>query len=235
METNRIVSRDDWLKARTALLGEEKKLTAMKDELAAKRRTLPWVKVDTPYVFTGSDGEETLLDLFGDHSQLIVYHFMFGPGWEEGCKSCSFLSDHIDATLPHLAARDVSFVVVSRAPLEEFLPFRDRLGWRFKWVSSSGNSFNFDYHVSFAARDVENGHNVYNFDTHAAMSEEMPGASIFVRNDAGEVFHTYSCYARGLDGLIGTYAYLDLVPKGRDEADLDFTMAWVRYHDSYGT
>ncbi|MEM8743855.1 MAG: thioredoxin family protein [Pseudomonadota bacterium] len=233
MEPSNVVSRNEWLDARMALLADEKKLTALKDQLAAKRRTLPWVRVEEPYVFTGPDGEETLLDLFGPHSQLIVYHFMFGPGWEQGCKSCSLLSDHIDATRPHLAARDVGFAVVSRAPLDEFAPFKERLGWTFKWVSSSANSFNFDYHVSFAEADIGNDKNTYNFDTIPAMSEEMPGASVFIRNDKGEIFHTYSCYARGLDGLIGTYSFLDLVPKGRDEDDLDFTMAWVRYHDSY--
>lgn len=211
----------------------EKKLTRMRDEVSAKRRALPWVKVDEDYVFEGPDGEETLLDLFGAHSQLIVYHFMFGPGWEQGCKSCSFVSDHFDGALPHLAARDVALVAVSRAPLRKFQPFKERMGWNFKWVSSNANSFNFDYHVSFAESDIENGDLIYNFKNNAAMSEEMPGASVFIRNDAGEVFHTYSCYARGLDSLIGTYTYLDLVPKGRDEHDLDFTMAWVRYHDSY--
>ena len=233
MKPNNVVSQEDWLEARKQLLADEKKLTAMRDEISAKRRMLPWVKVDKDYVFESPDGNETLLDLFGNKSQLIVYHFMFGPGWEQGCKSCSFLSDHIDATLPHLAARDVSVAAVSRASLKEFQPFKDRTGWKFNWVSSNGNSFNFDYRVSFAEGDIDSGELIYNYDTNAAMSEEMPGASVFIRNDAGEVFHTYSCYARGLDSLIGTYTYLDLVPKGRDEDDLEFTMAWVRHHDSY--
>ncbi len=233
MKQHNVVTRDEWLDARKHLLTEEKKLVGLRDEISARRRALPWVKIEEEYVFEGSHGKETLLELFGNKNQLIVYHFMFGPGWEQGCKSCSFLMDHIGGALPHLAARDVNFVAVSRAPLSEFQPFKDRMGWQFKWVSSSGNRFNFDYHVSFTENDVESGGKIYNYNTNAAMSDEMPGASVFIRNKAGDIFHTYSCYARGLDGLIGTYSYLDLVPKGRDEDDLDFTMAWVRHHDRY--
>ena len=228
-----IVSRDEWLAARKALLAEEKELTRQRDRLSAKRRELPWVRVEKDYAFEGPAGRETLADLFDDRSQLLVYHFMFAPGWGEGCKSCSYLADHFDGALPHLRQRDVSFVVISRAPLAELMPFKQRMGWRFKWVSSYGSDFNHDYQVSFSPEELRTGRVCYNYADGDFPVEEAPGVSVFFRNDAGKIFHTYSCYARGLDGLVGTYNFLDLVPKGRDEDGYPFTMQWVRHHDRY--
>ena len=229
----RIVSQDEWLAARKALLAEEKELTRQRDRLSAKRRELPWVRVEKDYAFEGPAGRETLADLFGDRSQLLVYHFMFAPGWGEGCKSCSYLADHFDGALPHLRQRDVSFVVISRAPLAELMPFKQRMGWRFKWVSCYGSHFNHDYQVSFSPEELRTGRVCYNYADGDFPVEEAPGVSVFFRNDAGKIFHTYSCYARGLDGLVGTYNFLDLVPKGRDEDGYPFTMQWVRHHDRY--
>jgi len=184
-------------------------------------------------VFDTPKGKETLADLFAGCSQLIVYHFMFGPDWEEGCKSCSFLSDHSDGSTVHLAHRDVTFVVVSRAPLPKLEAFKKRMGWRFQWVSSYGNDFNFDYHVSFTKDEMAKGKVYYNYGMNEFSTDEAPGLSVFYKNEAGDIFHTYSAYARGLDLLVGTYNYLDLVPKGRDEATLPWSMAWVRHHDKY--
>lgn len=232
----RIVSRAEWLTARCAHLVREKELTHQRDALAAERRQLPWVKVEKPYLFDGPAGRETLLQLFGDRHQLLVYHFMFGPGWEEGCPSCSFLMDHIDGTLPHLQARDTTFVAVARASSPEIETFRRRMGWKFKWVSSGENEFNADFHVSFTREDMECGRVTYNYQTFPPglmPVEEAPGLSVFVRNAAGEVFHTYSSYARGCDALLGTYQWLDLTPQGRDEDGLAFSMSWMRHHDRY--
>jgi len=235
MQHNRIVSRDEWLVARKQLLAKEKELTRLRDQLSAERRELPWVKVEKRYVFDGPDGKETLADLFAGRSQLIVYHFMFAPGWEEGCRSCSFLADHIDGSVVHLAQRDVTLLAVSRAPLPQLEAFKKRMGWRFKWVSSYGNDFNSDYHVSFTKDDIAKGQTYYNYEVRASPSEgEAPGTSVFYKDETGDIFHTYSSYARGGDMLIGAYNYLDLVPKGRDEDALAFTMAWVRHHDRYG-
>lgn len=229
-----IVSPEEWLAARKELLNKEKQFTRLRDQLSVERRELPWVKVEKPYIFDGPDGKETLADLFDGRSQLIVYHFMFGPGWEEGCKSCSFVADHFDGITVHLNARDVSMAVVSRAPLKELQAFKKRMGWRFKWVSSYGNNFNYDYHVSFTKDEMAKGKVYYNYELQEFPSEEAPGTSVFYKDESGNVFHTYSAYARGLDMLMGTYNYLDLVPKGRDEDALAFTMAWVRHHDRYG-
>jgi len=236
MKHNPIVSHDEWLAARQRHLAKEKEFTRLRDELARQRRDLPWVRVNKPYVFEGPFGEETLADLFGGRSQLIIYHFMFGPGWEQGCKSCSFLADHIDGAVVHLEHRDVTLLAISRAPLPEIEAFKKRMGWRFKWVSSYGSDFNADFHVSFTKDDIARGNLHYNYRMREFPTEEgeAPGASVFYKSDAGDVFHTYSCYARGLDLLVGTYNYLDLVPKGRDEAGLPFTMEWVRHHDRYG-
>ena len=231
---HRIVSRDEWLEARKAHLAREKELTRLRDQVSAERREMPWVKVEAPYVFRGPDGEATLADLFDGRSQLIVYHFMLGPGWEQGCQSCSYLSDHFDGAVVHLANRDVTFVVVSRAPLEEIEAFKARMGWRFKWVSSHDSDFNHDYHVSFTEEEMAGGEVFYNYHLTTFPMEEAPGASVFYRDSSGDIFHTYSCYGRGLDGLIGTYNFLDLAPKGRDEAELPWPMAWVRHHDRYG-
>jgi predicted dithiol-disulfide oxidoreductase (DUF899 family) len=233
MEPHKVVSRDEWVAARRAHLADEKAFTKARDELSRQRRALPWVKVEKRYAFDGPRGKETLSDLFDGHSQLIVYHFMFGPGWEQGCPSCSLLADHFDGAVIHLAQRDVAFVVVSRASLPQIDAFKRRMGWKFKWVSSFGNDFNFDFHVSFTPEEKAKGKVNYNYTSTTFPSEEAPGASVFYKNDAGEIFHTYSCYGRGLDLLIGTYNLLDLAPKGRNEDALAWSMAWVRHHDRY--
>jgi predicted dithiol-disulfide oxidoreductase (DUF899 family) len=233
IEHPQVVSPAEWLVARKELLAKEKRFNRERDALSAERRELPWVRVEKQYVFEAPGGRETLADLFDGKSQLIVYHFMFGPGWEQGCPSCSLLSDHLDGSIVHLAERDVAVAVVSRAPLPELVAFKDRMGWRFKWVSSYGTDFNGDYHVSFTAEEIAQAKVVYNFQPGGFSGEEAPGASVFYRDGAGAIFHTYSCYARGLDLLIGAYNWLDLVPKGRDEDGLPHTMAWVRHHDRY--
>lgn len=229
-----VVTEQEWLTARQELLRKEKQLTRLRDELSRERRELPWVKTEKEYVFEGAKGKETLADLFAGRSQLIIYHFMLGPEWEEGCPSCSFLADHIDGALKHLAARDVTLVVASRAPLARIEAFKKRMGWKFKWVSSYGSDFNFDYHVSFSKEEIASGKVIYNYGTPKFLGEEMPGASVFYKDEAANIFHTYSAYARGLDILLGAYNYLDLAPKGRDEDGLAFTMSWVRHHDRYG-
>jgi predicted dithiol-disulfide oxidoreductase (DUF899 family) len=234
MNRPRIVSEAEWLIARKDLLTREKQLTRLRDEISRHRRELPWVKIDKEYLFDGPDGKETLADLFDGRTQLIVYHFMFGPGWEEGCKSCSFLADHFDGANWHLPHRDVTFVVVSRAALAEIKPFQKRMGWRFKWVSSHGSDFNFDYHVSATEDEQAEEKMYYNYETAELMSNEMPGLSVFYKDENGDIFHSYSAYARGLDILVGAYNFLDLVPKGRDE-NPDSTMDWVRRHDQYET
>jgi predicted dithiol-disulfide oxidoreductase (DUF899 family) len=234
MERHKVVSRDEWIAARKAHLAEEKAFTRARDALARKRRDLPWEKVDKNYVFDTPAGKQSLADLFGSKSQLIIYHFMLGPGWEAGCPSCSYLADHFDGAVVHLAQRDVSFVVVSRAPLSEIEAFKRRMGWRFNWVSSFGSDFNPDYQVSFTPEEKAGGKVFYNYEfIESFPSEERPGASVFYKNAAGEIFHTYSTYGRGLDVLIGTYHFLDLAPKGRDEDALAWSMAWVRHHDRY--
>jgi predicted dithiol-disulfide oxidoreductase (DUF899 family) len=231
--SSKVVSPAEWLAARKDLLTKEKEFSRLRDELGRKRRQLPWERVEKQYVFDGPNGKETLADLFGGRSQLIVYHFMFGPGWKEGCPSCSYLADHFDGSTIHLANRDVTLLAISRAPLPEIEAFKKRMGWRFKWVSSFGNDFNRDYHVSFTKDEKAKGNVYYNYTMSEFPSEEGPGASVFYKNESGQIFHTYSTYARGLDTLIGTYNFLDLVPKGRDEEGLAHTMAWVRHHDKY--
>jgi predicted dithiol-disulfide oxidoreductase (DUF899 family) len=227
-----VVSRDEWLNARLAHLAAEKDFTRQRDELSRQRRELPWERVETNYVFEGPNGPQTLGDLFAGRGQLIVYHFMFGPEWEEGCKSCSFLADHLDATRIHLAHRDVTFAVVAQAPMARIAEFQKRMGWRFPWVSAFANSFQRDYGVHFTKEELA-GEVDYNYGKTKFGAEEAPGLSVFCRDEAGEIFHTYSTYARGLDGLVGTYQLLDLVPKGRDEDGLAFSMSWVRHHDKY--
>ena len=227
-----IVSEAEWLVARKDLLTREKEFSRQRDALSAARRELPMVKVEKEYLFNGPDGKETLADLFEGRSQLIVYHFMFGPGWEEGCKSCSYLADHFDGANWHLPYRDVTLVVVSRAPLSEFASYKKRMGWRFKWVSSHGSDFNFDYHVSFTKEEEKKNKVYYNYTEGEFISDELPGLSVFYKDEDGDIFHTYSTYARGLDPLVGTYNFLDLVPKGREE-DPESTMSWVRRHDEY--
>ena len=233
MQPHKIVSRDEWLTARKAHLADEKAFTHARDALSQKRRDLPWVKVDKPYLFDGPNGKETLADLFSGKSQLVVYHFMLGPDWEAGCPSCSLLADHFDGGVIHLAQRDVAFVVVSRAPLAQIEAFKRSMGWRFKWVSSFESDFNFDYHVSATPEEKATGTALYNYEIGKFPSDERPGASAFYRNAAGEIFHTYSSYGRGLDIFIGAYNFLDIAPKGRDEAGLARPMAWVRHHDRY--
>jgi predicted dithiol-disulfide oxidoreductase (DUF899 family) len=219
--------------ARKELLRKEKEFSRLRDELSRQRRALPREKVEKNYVFDGPRGKEMLADLFAGRSQLIVYHFMFGPGWKEGCPSCSYLADHYDGAAIHLANRDVTLAVVSRTTLAEIETFKKRMGWQFKWVSSFGSDFNYDYHVSFTKDEKANGKVLYNYELGEFPSEEAPGASVFYKDEAGEIFHTYSSYARGLDILVGTYNFLDLAPKGRDEDGLAHSMAWVRHHDRY--
>ena len=230
---HQVVSREEWLKARRAHLEAEKELTRRRDELSRQRRQLPWERVGKKYVFEGPNGPETLADLFAGRSQLILYHFMLGPNWEEGCKSCSFLADHFDAPQIHLAHRDVRLAVVSRAPMPRIEAFQRRMGWRFHWVSAFGTDFQRDYGAHFTKEEPAGEVN-YNYHKIHFGLEEAPGLSVFCQDEAGAIFHTYSTYARGLDSLIGTYHFLDLVPKGRDEDGLAFTMAWVRHHDRYG-
>lgn len=233
MPDNRIVSREDWRAARTALLEREKEFTRARDALSKARRELPWEKVEKDYRFDTADGEKSLAELFGGRGQLIVQHFMFGPDWAEGCPSCSFWADGYDGFQIHLAHRDVAMVTVSRAPLEKLLAYRKRMGWTFEWVSSLRSDFNRDFNVSFTPAELESGKAEYNYAKRGFPSEEAPGISVFARTEQG-VFHTYSCYARGLDMMNAAYHYLDLVPKGRDEAGLPYSMAWLRRHDAYG-
>ncbi|HVZ50601.1 MAG TPA: DUF899 domain-containing protein [Pseudolabrys sp.] len=225
-----VVSQDEWLAARKALLAKEKEFSKTRDALSAARRDLPWVKVDKNYVFDTPNGKRSLADLFGDKSQLIVYHFMLGPGWVQGCPSCSYLADHFDGANIHLAQRDVALTVVSRAPLAEIQAYQKRMGWRFPWVSAFGTDFNHDFHVSFAPDEKATAE--YNYAKSGFPREEAPGLSAFIK-DNGAVYHTYSTYARGLDILIGAYNFLDMTPKGRDEAGLRHGMAWVKRHDEY--
>jgi len=233
LQQPKVVSPAEWLAARKEHLTKEKEFTRLRDELSRQRRELPWEKVQKDYTFEGPSGNVTLADLFDKRGQLIVYHFMFGPAWKAGCPSCSMLADHFDGISTHLANRDTTLAVVSRAPLTEIEAFKKRMGWRFKWVSSFGNEFNRDYHVSFTKEERANGKVNYNYDMTEFPAEEAPGASVFYKNDAGSIFHTYSTYGRGLDMLLGVYHFLDIVPKGRDEEGLAHTMAWVRHHDRY--
>lgn len=230
----RIATRDVWLAERLALLVREKELTRAQDELARQRRQLPWVRVDKRYVFDTPDGPRALGELFDGRRQLLVQHFMLAPDWEEGCKSCSFMADHHDGMRAHLAQRDVTLLVVSRAPLARIEAFRRRMGWQFRWVSSHGSDFNHDYGVSFTPEQRARGTVPYNYREQAFPQEEAPGISVFVRDAAGTVFHTYSRYGRGVEAMMGTYALLDLVPRGRDEDGLSYGMEWVRHHDRYG-
>jgi predicted dithiol-disulfide oxidoreductase (DUF899 family) len=229
----KIVSREEAVRARTQFLKEEKEFTRQRDELSRRRRELPWVKVEKDYVFDGPAGPRRLGDLFDGRGQLIVYHFMFGPTWEEGCPSCSYVGDHLDGMRIHLAHRDVSLAAVSRAPIARLEAFRRRMGWQFPWVSSGGNAFNADFHVSPSDEEKAEGKMTYNYRKGDICLEDLPGVSVFAKSAQGAIHHTYSSYARGLDLLIGAYNWLDLVPKGRDEDGLKHSMAWVRHHDRY--
>ena len=235
MNAHKIVSRVEWLAARKQHLLKEKQLTRLRDDLARKLRELPWERVEKSYGFDAPSGKQTLADLFAGRSQLVVYHFMFGPDWQEGCPSCSFVSDHLDGALAHLAARDVTLTMVSRAPLAKIEAFKKRMGWRFPWVSSFGSDFNRDFQVSFTKEELARGEVDYNYTRQPFPSEEAPGLSVFYKDAEGDVFHTYSSFGRGLDPLVGTYTILDMVPKGRDEDGLGFSMQWVRHHDRYGS
>jgi len=228
--THKIVSKEAWLEARKDHLVKEKEFTRLRDELSQERRDLPWVQINKDYVFDGEDGKESLRDLFAGRSQLIVYHFMFHPDWEEGCKSCSFWADNYDNIIVHLNQRDASMVAISRASLDKLQAYKARMGWGFKWLSSYNNIFNYDFNVSFTLETLQEKDAFYNY-SKGGGSEELPGISIFYKDEEDNVFHTYSTYARGLDMLNTAYHYLDLVPKGRDEAD--GIMRWVRRHDSY--
>jgi predicted dithiol-disulfide oxidoreductase (DUF899 family) len=233
--THKVVTPAEWLASRKALLAKEKQHTRAGDALAAERRQLPWVKVEKDYIFDTPKGTVHLADLFHGRSQLVVYHFMFGPEWEEGCKSCSFVVDHLNSLPAHLAARDVTLVAVSGAPLAKLTAFKSRMNWQVPWVSSYGTDFNHDFAVTFSSKELEGGEKLYNFGSIPPYSDENPGMSVFYRDAAGDIFHTYSTYARGLEPLLTTYFILDSVPKGRDEDQLEYPMAWIRYHDRYAT
>ena len=227
-----VVSREEWLEARRALLVQEKEATRQRDRLNQARLALPWVKVDKAYAFDTAAGRKTLAELFDGRSQLMIYHFMLGPQWEAGCPGCSFLADHLDGTLPHLNHHDVTLVAVSRAPLARIDAYKRRMGWHFPWVSSEDSDFNFDYHVSFTPEDLAGENVFYNFTAipPEQAHDELPGLSAFYKDENGDIFHTYSSYARGPEELIGTYMILDRAPKGRNETEI---MDWMRRHDEY--
>ena len=231
MTDHKVVSEAEWVEQRKVLLAREKELTHLQEKIAAERRALPWVKVTKNYVFDTPQGKKTLSELFDGRSQLIVYHFMFSPDWEAGCTGCSFLSDHVDGANKHLRQHDVTYVAASRAPLEKLLAYKKRMGWKFPWVSSQGSDFNYDYHVSFTKDQVAKGKAFYNFEeTDIGKMEDLHGTSVFIKDKDGAIYHTYSAYARGDERSLGTYMWLDITPKGRNETS---TMSWVKRHDEY--
>jgi predicted dithiol-disulfide oxidoreductase (DUF899 family) len=232
MTDHTIATHEQWLAARLDLLAAEKEFTRQRDGLTRRRMAMPWERVEKSYRFEGASGALSLADLFDGRSQLIVYHFMFAPDWEEACKSCSFWADNFNGIPVHLGHRDVTFTAVSLAPLARIEAYKKRMGWSFPWVSSHGSDFNFDYHASFTPDQIAAG-TYYNYEVQPNKVSEQVGISVFARDERGELFHTYSCYSRGVDMLNGAYHYLDLVPKGRDEDDLQFSMAWLRRHDQY--
>lgn len=234
-ENHAVVTHGAWIDARRRLLDQEKKFTRLRDELSRQRRELPWEPVEKSYVFDGPNGRETLPELFEGRSQLVVYHFMFAPEWDEGCKSCSWWADNFERNVVHLTRRDVTLVAISRAPLEKLEAFRMRMGWTFKWFSCAGNDFAYDYHASFRPEALATGAVEYNYRQHTTSMTDLTAISVFYRKADGAVFHTYSCYARGVDMMNAGYHYLDLVPKGRDEDGLPYNQAWVRERDKYGT
>jgi len=227
-----VVSRDEWNKRRVALLAEEKELTRRRDALMGQVRDLPWVKVDKAYTFDCPKGKVTLAELFGDKSQLVVYHFMFDPTWSQGCKSCSFIADHYNGIVQHLAHRDISFVTISKASIEQLEAFRKRMGWSFPWVSGANNDFGRDYHVSFTDQELTEGTSMYNFVARPYPIRELPGLSVFYKDEDGAIFHTYSTFGRGLEEFLTAYRYIDITPKGRDEGQTG-GMGWLRHHDRY--
>lgn len=230
---HKVVSREEWTKARKALLAKEKALTRQRDALNRERLELPWVRVEKHYVFESRTGKKALADLFDGRSQLIVKHFMLGPDWQEGCVGCSFGADHLGGPLTHLIHHDITIVAVSRAPLEKIESYRKRMGWDFTWVSSAGSDFNFDYHVSFTPEELANKAAYYNYETIDPGVDELPGFSVFYKNEQGEVFHTYSTFARGSEAMSNSFAYMDIAPKGRNEPPGGNFSAWARRHDSY--
>ncbi len=234
MSNSPLVSREEWTRARLELLAEEKAMSKALDALAHKRRELPWVKLDKNYDFEGLDGVESMTDLFSGHNQLMVYHFMYGPDWKQGCPSCSFWADNFNGVDIHLAHRDTALVAVSNTSLENIKAYRKRMGWQFKWVSSLGSDFNRDFNVTFKPEEIEAGSVSYNFAQRKFPATEAPGLSVFARTSDGGVAHSYSCYGRGLDIFNGAYQLLDMTPKGRDEDLLAYPMAWLRRHDQYG-
>ena len=233
-DMNKIVSDEEWITARKELLKKEKEFTILRDQLNQQRRDLPWVAVNKEYVFEGRNGKQTLSDLFDGRSQLIVYHFMFDPSWDEGCLHCSFWADNFNGIIVHLNQRDVTMIAVSRAPYSKLASYQKRMGWDFNWLSSYDTDFNYDYHVSFTQEELAKNEVNYNYIAQASPSPELQGVSIFFKDSSGRVVHTYSTYSRGIDMLNVAYHYLDLVPKGRDEAGHDFPQFWVRRHDEYG-
>ncbi len=232
VKDHKVVSQREWLAARKRLLAKEKKFSKLRDELTRQRRALPWEKIEKEYVFDGPNGRETLAELFCGKSQLLVYHFMFGPDWGEGCAHCSFWADHFDSVNAHIGQRDTTFVVISRAPLKEIKPFKKRMGWRFKWVSSFNTDFNFDFNVSFTPEQRKSGKAIYNYAPLDMDIDEREGASAFYKDSKGDIYHTYSTYERGIDLMNTTYNFLDMTAKGRDE-NPERTQDWVRYHDRY--
>jgi predicted dithiol-disulfide oxidoreductase (DUF899 family) len=233
MANHKVVTRDEWLEARKQFLAKEKDFTRLRDQLSQQRRDLPWVRVDKDYVFEGPTGKVSLRELFAGRSQLIVYHFMFDPNDDEGCPSCSFWADNFNGTTVHLNHRDTNLVAISRAPYAKVAAFKQRMGWSFPWVSSSGSDFNYDYNVSFTPEELARGEAYFNFTLTNPGVADREGVSVFYRDQNGDVFHTYSAYARGIDMVNGAYNFLDVTPKGRDEAGHDFPQYWVRYHDTY--
>jgi predicted dithiol-disulfide oxidoreductase (DUF899 family) len=230
---HQVVSRDEWLAARKQLLLKEKEFTQLRDRLNAERLALPWVKIEKPYVFDGPNGQETLADLFDGRSQLIVKHFMFGPEWNDGCVGCSFELDNLSGAIVHLEHHDVTYVVVARAPMAKIEAFRRRMGWRFKWVSSYGSDFNYDFHVSFKPDEIAKGEGYYNYELRDVGIDELSGRSVFYKDSTGDIFHTYSAYARGGEISLGSYGVLDMTPKGRNETINGNLTDWVRHHDRY--
>ena len=234
LDNHQVVSREAWLQARKALLAEEKEMTHLRERISAKRRELPWVKVEKNYVFDTPNGEKTLAELFDGRSQLIVKHFMLAPGQKDGCVGCSFESDHVEGALMHIEHHDVTYVAVARAPLAEIEAFKTRMGWHFQWVSSGGSDFNYDFGVSFTPEQVAHGTAVYNYQETKVPLEDLSGFSIFYKDDKGDVFHTYSTYGRGAEEVLGSYMFLDMTPKGRNEHGPNFNLTdWVRHHDRY--
>jgi len=228
---HKVVNHQEWLQARTEFLAKEKEFTRLRDELSQQRRDLPWEEITKNYTFEGPKDKETLSDLFEGRSQLIVYHFMFGPDWQGGCPHCSFWADNFNPIIVHLNNRDVTMLAISRAPYSKIDAYKKRMGWSFKWVSSAGTDFNFDFQASFPVEDLKKGHVVYNYAERPEKSSEREGISAFFRDPSGRIFHTYSTYARGIDLMNTAYNYLDLAPKGRDENGQG--QFWVRRHDEY--